>query len=257
MASAHRGRSRRPSRAGRHSRSRALHHSANRSLASDAVWERSSCHRVLRCVRLVGAAHTIQAMPERGATTLGGCPIRKTATTLAMVALFLAAATTARAVPRMPTRCADAFAPRLCSIHWHHKRANQYRLRLGMSKLPYKWMAERHPARRDYFLARWQRVHVRWKRAWHDRPRDPWSSSWYSGALCVHSKEGAWNDPNAPYYGGMQMDMSFQQAYGPEFLRAYGTADHWPAHDQLVAAYRAWKSRGWSPWPVTSAMCGL
>ena len=26
--------------------------------------------------------------------------------------------------------------------------------------------------------------------------------------LCIHRFEGAWNDPNAPYYGGLQMDIS-------------------------------------------------
>lgn len=53
------------------------------------------------------------------------------------------------------------------------------------------------------------------------------------------------------------MDMNFQEAYGLEFLRRYGTADRWPPHDQLVAAYRAWKVRGWEPWPNTAAACGL
>jgi hypothetical protein len=78
------------------------------------------------------------------------------------------------------------------------------------------------------------------------------------GFLCIHSHEGAWNDPNAPYYGGLQMDMSFQRAYGSEFLRAWGTADNWPISVQMTVAMRAYLSgRGYNPWPATSVMCGL
>jgi len=32
--------------------------------------------------------------------------------------------------------------------------------------------------------------------------------------LCIHHYEGAWNDPNPPYYGGLQMDLGFQRTYG-------------------------------------------
>jgi hypothetical protein len=39
---------------------------------------------------------------------------------------------------------------------------------------------------------------------------------------------GNWRDPDSPYYGGLQMDMDFQRAYGAEFLARWGTADHWP-----------------------------
>jgi hypothetical protein len=74
---------------------------------------------------------------------------------------------------------------------------------------------------------------------------------------CIHRYEGAWNDPNPPYFGGLQMDMNFQRAYGPEFLRRYGTADRWPPGAQMLAADRAWRVRGFSPWPATARLCGL
>ena len=82
---------------------------------------------------------------------------------------------------------------------------------------------------------------------------------WYytSGAKCVHEHEGAWNDPNAPYYGGMQADISFQQSYNPTAYRLYGTADHWPIIEQIKMAYYGWKARGWYPWPLTARACGL
>jgi hypothetical protein len=75
--------------------------------------------------------------------------------------------------------------------------------------------------------------------------------------MCVHHYEGAWNDPGAPYWGGLQMDRSFMAAYGARFLEHYGTADHWPPIDQLIAAYKAWLLRGWEPWPNTARACGL
>lgn len=80
---------------------------------------------------------------------------------------------------------------------------------------------------------------------------------WLSAALCVHSHEGSWQDPNPPYFGGLQMDMSFMRAYGPRLLRTKGTADHWTPHEQLDVAYRAWQQRGWYPWPNTARACGL
>jgi hypothetical protein len=76
--------------------------------------------------------------------------------------------------------------------------------------------------------------------------------------LCIHRYEGAWNDPNAPYYGGLQMDWSFMQAYGPTLLRHKGTADHWTPLEQIWVAERAFESgRGFYPWPNTARWCGL
>ena len=70
--------------------------------------------------------------------------------------------------------------------------------------------------------------------------------------------EGAWNDPNAPYYGGLQMDLSFQRTYGPRLLRRKGTADHWTPVEQMWVAERAHRSgRGYYPWPNTARYCGL
>lgn len=80
---------------------------------------------------------------------------------------------------------------------------------------------------------------------------------WVAAADCVRSHEGAWNDAGAPYWGGMQMDMSFQRTYGADHYRRWGTADNWPWWAQLEAAYRGWLFRGWAPWPATSVRCGL
>jgi hypothetical protein len=76
--------------------------------------------------------------------------------------------------------------------------------------------------------------------------------------LCIHSHEGAWDDPGAPYWGGLQMDRRFMETYGSEFLRAWGTADRWPVSVQITVAIRAYISgRRFGPWPATSRMCDL
>jgi len=76
--------------------------------------------------------------------------------------------------------------------------------------------------------------------------------------LCIHSHEAPWDDPNPPYYGGLQMDAEFERMYGPEFVRSWGHANNWPAEVQLVVGYRAYFSgRGFHPWPNTARACGL
>jgi hypothetical protein len=74
---------------------------------------------------------------------------------------------------------------------------------------------------------------------------------------CIHHYEGSWTDPNAPYYGGLQMDLEFQSTYGRELLRSKGTADHWTPLEQMWVAERAYRTRGFWPWPNTARYCGL
>ena len=75
---------------------------------------------------------------------------------------------------------------------------------------------------------------------------------------CIHRGEGSWTDPNSPYYGGLQMDLAFQRAYGPGLLRHKGTANHWAPYEQMWVAERALRAgRGFHPWPLTARWCGL
>jgi hypothetical protein len=75
---------------------------------------------------------------------------------------------------------------------------------------------------------------------------------------CIHVHESTnWHIVNPPYSGGLQFDSSFGSTYGPEYERLWGLAGHWPIWSQVVAAYRAWRSRGYEPWPNTSRACGL
>ncbi|MGH3021303.1 MAG: hypothetical protein ACRDNR_14280 [Gaiellaceae bacterium] len=76
--------------------------------------------------------------------------------------------------------------------------------------------------------------------------------------LCIHRYEGRWNDPHSPYYGGLQMDIGFQRAYGGYLLGKKGTADRWKPLEQMWTAEKARRSgRGFYPWPNTARLCGL
>ena len=79
--------------------------------------------------------------------------------------------------------------------------------------------------------------------------------------LCIHQREARWNDPNAPYWGGLQMGSWFMNTYAPAELRRYGTADHWTPRMQVQVAERAYAREGYSrrwlagQWPNTSPPC--
>jgi hypothetical protein len=91
-------------------------------------------------------------------------------------------------------------------------------------------------------------------RARHRAHHPPHLAEW----RCIHRWEGPWTDPNSPYFGGLQMDIAFQRAYGRGLLRRKGTADHWEPYEQMWVAERALKAgRGFHPWPLTARRCGL
>ncbi|MGE0029089.1 MAG: transglycosylase family protein, partial [Thermoleophilia bacterium] len=83
---------------------------------------------------------------------------------------------------------------------------------------------------------------------------------YYDQFMCIarHESGGRWDvSTGNGYYGGLQMDVGFQQTYAPGLYRTKGTADHWTAEEQIRAAGRAVASRGFTPWPNTARMCGL
>jgi hypothetical protein len=75
--------------------------------------------------------------------------------------------------------------------------------------------------------------------------------------LCIHRYEGSWTDTGDPYWGGLQMDVSFQRTYGGYLFQKKGTADNWSPLEQIWAAEKALRSRGFYPWPNTARYCGL
>lgn len=85
-------------------------------------------------------------------------------------------------------------------------------------------------------------------------PLRPWE--------CIHRKEAAWDDDRDPYWGGLQMDRTFQRQYGSDMIRRYrGLANVWPIREQMVVAWRAVvgyagiPARGYGPWPNTRLGC--
>lgn len=123
----------------------------------------------------------------------------------------------------------------------------------GTSRTPYGATAERSPSLRyrRWVLRLWRR---RAARARRQALRPPHKREW----LCIHGYEGAWDDPDPPYFGGLQIDLEFQRTYGPQLLRRKGTADGWTPLEQMWVAERAHRSgRGFHPWPNTARYCGL
>jgi hypothetical protein len=99
-------------------------------------------------------------------------------------------------------------------------------------------------------IERWQkRARVAHKVAQHPPHLRQW--------MCIHHYEGAWNDVGAPYWGGLQMSLGFQERYGSWLYKTKGTADHWTPLEQMWTAENALKSRGFFPWPNTAKICGL
>jgi hypothetical protein len=103
-----------------------------------------------------------------------------------------------------------------------------------------------------WVLRLWQRRALAWRaRAQHP----PHLRAW----LCIHRYEGPWRAHTGNgFFGGLQMDVQFQQLYARGLLRTKGTADHWTPLEQIWAAERALASgRGFAPWPNTARACGL
>lgn len=114
----------------------------------------------------------------------------------------------------------------------------------------------RNEAYVDWVRDLWQR---RARLAKRQAAKPPHREQW----LCIHRYERhpaqGWRTRTGNgYYGGLQMDMNFQRAYGDELLRRKGTANHWTSVEQMWVAERAYVSgRGFYPWPNTARYCGL
>jgi hypothetical protein len=135
-----------------------------------------------------------------------------------------------------------------------HKRAT-VRLQRLMGRRPVRttYSARRSNDReyRRWLLDVWRRRHIRVRRAFR---RPPHKAAW----LCIQRHEAPWHDPGAPYYGGLQMDLTFQRLYGRDLLRRKGTANKWTPLEQMWVAERALRAgRGFYPWPNTARACGL
>ena len=132
-------------------------------------------------------------------------------------------------------------------VTWHWQKI------IGVAKTPTTY-AERTMVDRDYrhwLLGLWRSRAVRVLKTAANIPHE---RQW----RCIHTREGSWtaNTGNG-YYGGLQMDLTFQRTYGSYLLRAKGTADRWTPYEQMWVAERAYRSgRGFYPWPNTARACG-
>jgi hypothetical protein len=136
------------------------------------------------------------------------------------------------------------------------RRAETWRwqrlMRVPLSPTRYHAERSRSESFRRFVLEHWRREAARARRAALNPPR---LSAW----LCIHRHEGPWNARTGNgYYGGLQMDIAFQRRWGPDLLRAKGTADRWRPIEQIWVAERAHRSGlGFAPWPNTARYCGL
>jgi hypothetical protein len=133
------------------------------------------------------------------------------------------------------------------STTWHWQRV------MGKGRAPAGFMEgwvtdpERLAALRDLWKSRLVRHRTRAQNPPHEQ-------AW----RCIHRHEAPWDDPNAPYYGGLQMDKAFQRAYGRHLLRRKGTANKWRPAEQMWTAERALRAgSGFHPWPNAARYCGL
>jgi hypothetical protein len=178
---------------------------------------------------------------------------------LAALAL-IGLATAAFSVPRQAA--ADSAAPKIVDppdplllkqIRRYQRKTWHLQRLMGVRRSPSSGSLHR-VRNREYRI--WVRNlwHRRAVRTWTRWQRPPRRSAW----LCIHRLEGAWTDPSPPYYGGLQMDLSFQRTYGRELFRRKGTADKWTPLEQMWVAERAHRSgRGFYPWPNTARYCNL
>ena len=140
----------------------------------------------------------------------------------------------------------------LDEIALHRNRTWHFQRLMNRARTPYTGSAERsrHPGYRRWVRNLWRKRHTAARR---QATSPPHRSQWE----CIHRYEGSWSDPNAPYWGGLQMDGSFMATYGGDLLRRKGTADNWTPLEQMWVAERAFQTRGFGPWPNTARACGL
>jgi hypothetical protein len=176
-------------------------------------------------------------------------------------ALLLACALSLFLGALAPPRAADAAVTRAQTIaQIDDLRRQTWRLQrlMGKKRTP-TFYDERRTSDAEY------RVWIRklWQRraaaALRQAKRPPRRAAW----MCIHRHErhtaqGWATRTGNGYYGGLQMDISFQRTYAPELLRRKGTANNWTSYEQMWVAWRAYKSgRGFYPWPNTARSCGL
>ncbi len=138
-------------------------------------------------------------------------------------------------------------------IEKHRATTWRWQRLMGLPLTPAGRSAERttSAAYRRWVRDLWMKRAERARRA---ATRPPHRSAW----VCIQRHEGPWTDAGGPYYGGLQMDLSFQRAHAPDLLRRKGTANRWTPLEQMWVAERALRrGTGFHPWPNAARLCGL
>jgi Transglycosylase-like domain len=175
--------------------------------------------------------------------------------------LVLACTTTLFLAALAAPREADATIARaqtIAQIDNLRRQTWQLQKLMGKKRTPTLFQERRtpHAAYRVWIRNLWKR---RAAAALRQAQNPPHRSQW----MCIHRFERhpaqGWSTRTGNgYYGGLQMDITFQRMYGPELLRRKGTANNWKPYEQMWVAERAFKSgRGFYPWPNTARSCGL
>ena len=167
---------------------------------------------------------------------------------LAAVAMTAAPAKATSATKQKGMHCTQAIQ----GVKFYRSKTWEHQRFIGQRLTPTQFHETKSKSCR---YIRW--VANRWRQRAHASLAQFQKPPHYREWMCIHHYEGSWTDPNAPFYGGLQMDYGFQEAYGPELLRTKGTADHWTPLEQMWVAERAYKTRGFYPWPNTAHYCGL
>ena len=165
---------------------------------------------------------------------------------------FAISATAGLTLAVAPVEARPAFVPILGEIAELRRATWRWQRLMGVRRTP----ALRHERRAKHEYRTWIRDlwRKRAARARRKAQNPPHERAW----RCIQRHEATWDDPNAPYYGGLQMDLGFQRAYGARLLRRKGTADNWTPLEQMWVAEAAYRSgRGFYPWPNTARACGL
>ena len=175
--------------------------------------------------------------------------------------LVLVGALVLAAAAVIDPRSADASTSRievLAQIDRARSETWRWERLMGRPRTPtaYDERAAKSSAYRAWLRALWRK---RAAAAERRARKPPHRSEW----LCIHRFERhpaqGWSTRTGNgFYGGLQMNISFQRRYGGYLLRRKGTADRWSPLEQMWVAERAYRSgRGFYPWPNTARTCGL
>jgi hypothetical protein len=181
-------------------------------------------------------------------------------TALVLLGLALAALSSPRQAAAEPASPKIVDPPGhilLKQIRRYKRQTWRWQRLMGMSRTP----AGNHTRVKNLTYRVWVRNvwHRRALRTWKRAQRPPRREAW----LCIHRyernpRQGWRTNTGNGYHGGLQMDISFQRAYGRDLLRRKGTANRWTALEQMWVAERAYRAgRGFYPWPNTARACGL